>query len=233
MVCFQSQPRTICNDPDTSWKDAMQFRLTYEGTLLASRTIDAPARAKHKQSIRKVFHKQLKNLWQQTPFLGRVVEDGHWTPFPDSPLSMPVEKGFTMAEHLASRFSCGPYRLVPLVIEDRSLICSLDILLLRPGKAGAILSSGDIDNRVKTLIDALRIPGPDAKELGGHTPDDGDNPFYCLLQDDKLISHLSVETDTLLEPIGPSLDDNDARVVITVRVKPAEVMFANLSFAGD
>jgi hypothetical protein len=35
----------------------------------------------------------------------------------------------------------------------------------------------------KTLVDALRISGPDVKELGGHAPQEGEDPFFCLLED--------------------------------------------------
>jgi hypothetical protein len=44
-----------------------------------------------------------------------------------------------------------------------------------------------------------------------------------LLEDDKLITHVAVETDYLLQPIDPKRevpDENDARIVVTVRIKP-------------
>jgi len=42
-----------------------------------------------------------------------------------------------------------------------------------------------------------------AGELGGHDkPAESETPFFCLLQDDRLITQTSVATDTLLEPIG-------------------------------
>ncbi|SRR5581483_4433139 len=212
----------------------MQFRLTYEGPLFSSRTDkrdDLRSRADHKQDIRKVFHKQLKQLWTETPHLGRVAEDGHWKPLPDAFFSNPRPKNWSWSKELAERYSCGQYHLVPLVNGIFTLGCGLDILLLRPGRAGQVLASGDIDNRVKTLIDALRIPGPDVKELGSHTPQDGEDPFYCLLENDSMVDRLSVEADTLLQPIGTKRDANDARVVVTVTVRPAEVMFLNLAFA--
>jgi hypothetical protein len=50
-------------------------------------------------------------------------------------------------------------------------------------------------------------------------------PFYCLLEDDKLITHLSVTTDYLLEP---GHEVNDVHFVIIVRVKPTAVTLANI-----
>ena len=49
----------------------MQFRLTYQGTLLSetSKGYLANARATHKHSIRKQFHMQLKRLWHIHPYL--------------------------------------------------------------------------------------------------------------------------------------------------------------------
>jgi hypothetical protein len=44
------------------------------------------------------------------------------------------------------------------------------------------------------------------RELGGHDkPSEDEKPFYCLLSNDKLISHTSVETDTLLQPTSEDL----------------------------
>jgi hypothetical protein len=55
----------IRSDPDYPAEDAtMRFHLTYEGLLYGSST--KSPRAKHKQEIRKVFHRQLKRLWEQT-----------------------------------------------------------------------------------------------------------------------------------------------------------------------
>lgn len=123
---------------------------------------------------------------------------------------------------LPERFQCGGYRFVPLVTEDLALICAIEILFLRPDPPGSLIQSGDIDNRLKTLFDALRMPGPDAAELGGNNPREDESPFYCLLQDDRLISRVSVETDVLLQPTSPENADNpnDARLLITVKLKP-------------
>ena len=89
--------------------------------------------------------------------------------------------------------------------------------MLRLGEPGGLLSAGDLDNRVKTLFDALRKP-KSKSELGGVVPAEDEDPFFCLLEDDSLITHTNVETDTLLEPVEglPS----DVRIVVAVTVKP-------------
>jgi hypothetical protein len=209
------------HDPDhpPDEKDQMEFRLTYEGLLLAS-TTDSP-RAKHKHEIRKRLHPQLKRLWEVTDTF-RHLQDRH-----------PVTGELVgREESLAARFRCGDYRLVPLVTIDFPLLCSVEILFLRPDPPGELIRSGDIDNRLKVLFDALRIP-VDVKELGGLTPDEGEDPFYCLLQDDRLIANLSITTAMMLEPLRGSTtppSPNDVRLVITVNVQPIGGAFGGLSF---
>jgi hypothetical protein len=65
----------------------------------------------------------------------------------------------TTVAALASKHALYGWNFVPLVTAELSLLCNLEILMLRrvdPGKL--IQSSGDIDNRIKTLFDALQIP---------------------------------------------------------------------------
>jgi hypothetical protein len=86
--------------------------------------------------------------------------------------------------------------------------------MLRPEAPGqTLIKGGDIDNRLKTLFDALRIPK--AGEIM-ESPDNegGRNPFFCLLEDDSLINHISVTTDLLLGDVHP----NEVRLVIAVNL---------------
>jgi hypothetical protein len=115
--------------------------------------------------------------------------------------------------------SFNAFNFVPLVTEELSLICGIEILFLRPDYPGAVVSSGDIDNRLKTLFDALRMPQIGQLKADA-VPSENEKPFYVLLEDDKLISRLSVETDTLLEPIGDEMNKSDARLIITVKLRP-------------
>ena len=58
---------------------------------------------------------------------------------------------------------------------------------------------GDIDNRLKTFFDCLTIPK--ANQIPkGDSPKVDEMPFYCLLQDDKLITNISVSVHQLLKP---------------------------------
>ncbi len=58
-------------------------------------------------------------------------------------------------------------------------------------------------------------------EAGGIGPQTDETPFYCLLEDDKLISEVRVTTDQLLLlPEHHDLKPNDAMLVIRVLLKP-------------
>jgi len=137
-----------------------------------------------------------------------------------------------MAEVIAENYKEFGYRFVPLAREDISLLCSLSILFLRRDPPGSALHARDIDNRLKTIIDALRKP-KNATELVGHEkPGKDEDPFFVLLEDDKQVSHLDVETDTLLDPSTDGREDRSrARLIITVELRPYEINLFNLSFA--
>ena len=200
---------------------AMEFRLTYEGQLYGM-SARSSHRAGHKHEIRRVFHKQLRRYWELHPYL-RVATVSHRR-------AGQVQPPRLLRDHLSKEYSRCGYNFVPLVTPSLSLICAVDILFLRPSLPGEVMASGDLDNRLKTIFDALRVP-ENQSELGGYdVPLDDEKPFYCLLSDDKLISHVSVETDTLLQPTGEKEDANDARLVIAIKLRPFDVGWDNISF---
>jgi hypothetical protein len=104
-------------------------------------------------------------------------------------------------------------------------------LYLRPALPGSLITeAGDIDNKLKTLFDALKMPNR-KQELGTYRlPSDDENPFYVLLEEDKLISRVSVETDILLQLTR--FDPNETRLVITVTLSPYDIGWDNIAFVG-
>lgn len=219
-------------DPEEG--DGVEFRLTYEGLLLATQKdplgTQYDPRADHKRDLRRVFHLQLKRLWEINPYL----KHGYPVKFDWNSSSVPksgVTHGCTIAEYLAPLYKRNAYNCIPLVREELSLICSIEILFLRTDLPGSILKSGDIDNRIKTLFDALRLPKGSQELVGYDNPQDDEKPFYyCLLEDDSLITHVSVETDILLQPTVEKFDINDARLIITVKLRPYNANPANQNF---
>lgn len=230
----------------------MRFRLTYEGPLLSSqpthRTIEngqeKDRHAAHKHAIRRHFHVQLKELWRTTDFLrfSKFVPTASDPILPESAMgvqwSMDPNKPWhldrLLSEVYAHHKDAG-YNYVPLVWQDMSLACSLRILCLRKDHADAVLPGRDIDNRIKTLIDALTMPshrqGPPIKDGKPLPPAADEKPFYVLMDDDRRVTHLEVETDAALAPAGIGTDESYVRLVITVDVRPTKFHMDNLSYA--
>jgi hypothetical protein len=116
---------------------------------------------------------------------------------------------------------------VPLVTRELGVYCELDILFLRPDPPGGAVESGDIDNRMKTLFDAVGMPR-EKTQVGRYTaPEPSEIPFFCLVEDDSVINKLTVETDRLL---SDEVTKNDAHLIITVRLHPIAITMANMGF---
>jgi hypothetical protein len=215
-------------DPDYDrGANTLEFRLTYAGPLLAenSRPINnqKDRRRDHKHMLRSKFHAQIGYWWRIHPFLSKgdrspkilVTEDSH---------DFSVD-----AQKLATRYAMYGFNFVPLVREELRLLCDLEVLFLRPGRPGLTMDRGDLDNRVKTLMDALSIPTAN-EDYSSRTPQADEKPFFCLLEDDKLITKLTIETDTLLEDIDGERHEHSARLIITVRLRPYEMHTGTLPF---
>lgn len=170
----------------------MEFRLVYRGRLRATGS------AAEKQVLRRHFHRELVTLWKQLPLsahLERLQERSR--------------------DAVPPWMKLGEFWFVPLVSQRAGLIVELDVLFLRPQLPGAVVSSGgDLDNRIKTLLDALRIPEP-GELTSSDRPDEAEHPFYCLLENDVLITSLAVTADQLLQ----SPDPEEVLLVIRVVIK--------------
>jgi hypothetical protein len=123
------------------------------------------------------------------------------------------------------------YQFVPLVRKSLELACELRIVFLRKDRPGAlVLPGGDLDNRIKTFFDGLRIPdnlkGSDPEERS-HDP----QPLLCLLEQDSLITSFSIETDRLLTPDAER--PNHVRLVVEAIVKVMRITENNVGFLGD
>jgi len=201
--------------------DLVEFRLLYEGELLSSGNKGKP---RESHAIRRIFHPQLRRLWTVENNLRHLAmhsAGGHDArKVTEQIRKMTEQERFdlgikTLGERCPKE---GGYRLVPLVTEDMALRCSLDILLLRPEEKKLIFESGDIDGQLKTLFDALRIP-KNLSQTGGIGPQEDETPFFCFLEDDRLITEVRVTTDKLLLlPEKKEIKPNDSFVVIHVKL---------------
>jgi hypothetical protein len=202
-------------------ENLVEFRLLYSGLLLGASRNNTRAQEKH--ALRRAFHPQLRRLWDTNSNLEQLARA--WAPsyiqkhFGSNPPPPPPKDhkriGIKAISEQWERFG---YNFVPLVTEHFTLRCRLEILFLRPQEPHHIMQGGDLDGRLKTIFDALRLPDSLA-EAGGIGPQDDETPFFCLLQDDKLISEVSVTTDQLLVlPQQREAKPNDSFLVIRVQI---------------
>lgn len=214
----------------------MRFRLVYQGQLPG--TGNSSKKPVVVQAIRDQFHPQLKFLWETHSALRRLKQTavvsknaGRDLDFSDSPFHQPRDFAqFPMREHeidLSAPILENEKRYIPLVRKSLDLTCHLGILFLRQEDPGSlILQGGDIDNRIKTLFDALRKPDPDVAE---RYPQQFD-PLYCLLESDTLISGFDVDTDRLLLP--KTSEESEVHLVIEVTVRVLNIGQWNMSLVG-
>jgi hypothetical protein len=224
----------------------MEFRLIYKGSLPADQ--GQGGRTIYKHRIRKEFHKQLRELWHQQPKLKSQSETQYVIsatppnqvshPGPNvrqiyraddlMPGSATHPRGKTWVEHIADNFSRLGGRFVPLIRMDSGLTCALDVLFLRRDAPGNIVKQGagggDIDNRLKVLFDGLKMPGR-ADDLGGLSIDSDEDPFFCLLEDDSLITRIAITSDRLLLPLEGDEKRNDVHMIVHVTVNDESGIF--------
>jgi hypothetical protein len=129
-------------------------------------------------------------------------------------------------ELIASQHTTAFGQFVPLVRESNGFNCELTILFLRRDAPGSLFTQGgDIDNRIKRLLDGLRMP-QNKDELGGDVFGECETPLYCLLQDDKLITSMNVVTDRLLEPVADGEEMSDVQLITHVTIINPGAIFA-------
>jgi hypothetical protein len=213
----------------------MRFHLVYSGRLRASGNKGKPEDVR---TIRDQFHPQLELLWNSHAALkrlrgtARVLKDpkdalSHWEP-PGSPLwddyidpKEPLREGFV---DLCEPIEKGKKSYIPLVRKSLGLACSLEIMFLRQEDPGElVLQGGDLDNRIKTLFDALRIPDGDQPQT--------QNPTYCLLESDTLIDGFKISTGRLL--MSETSHPSEVRLNIEVIIKVLRIGNWNVCLMGD
>lgn len=189
----------------------MKFKLLYFGELKTN----PKKRAQHITDIRMQFHPQLKKLVEHSPWNNLQK---HMVP---NPSKSPV---FT--KHI------GNMDFNPIITPNLKLICELEIHLLHPEIVG--VARADIDNRIKTLMDALRCP-QNEHEIGENQPKNM-GPIYTLLEDDYLVTRISVNTSHLLaQDVINEITNSDGEgdkifMMIDVKVKVREGTLENLPF---
>ncbi len=179
----------------------MKFSLHYRGPLKSNGS------ARDKYVLREYFHPQLADLWNRTPLKSQAHE------FLD-----PTYSGTAIRE-------VGGHKYSSVINENNHLIAEMNITFLRPQEPGGLISEGgDIDNRIKTLLDALSIPN--VNQIGaGEEKTKNEEPLHCLFEDDNLINGLSIKMDRLLN----SKNSSEVLILIEVDVSATHGTFDNLA----
>ncbi len=225
----------------------MKFSLTYQGDLPASGNKSKPADVAR---IRNCLHGQFVDLWESHVILRELertarvprisVYEEATGPDPDySKFELEEYRGPIPPLQPGHVDLCAPLRGTggtsatyrPIVRKSLGLACALDILFLRQEEPGQlVLQGGDIDGRMKTLFDALRMPTKDEEDAANMTPTA--NPLQCLLENDSLITDLSIRTGRLLGvPAQKRL--HRVHLVIDVTVKVLRFSVWNQCLVGD
>jgi len=182
----------------------MEFYLKYDGPLKSN------ADAKNKHRIREYFHPQMKKLWDIKP------------------LNNLKESFLTSGRELSVLKEVDGVIFAPLVSSVLKFICQLDITILWSEEPVALSEfGGDIDNRLKTLFDALQCPDINQIKPVKESFKDKE-PFFCLLENDKLITSVNIHTHTLL----CSENKTDVSVLIHVIVKATGLMMKTIGLSG-
>ncbi len=222
--CGPADTLLIIGSGEPLEENTIRFRLLYSGPLLGASKSDT--RSTHKHEIRKHFSPQLRRLWENKDSLcywlqSIGAQDRHDRG--ESPGYSSDEMEYSRVvgiEAAANKWRIQNGRFIPLITADLVARCRIDILFLRPEDQNYIIQGGDLDNRLKTLFDAFRMPKPN-EECG-----DGAGPCFVLLEDDSLISEVAIVADNLLMlPNESEVKINDAFLVIDVQVESGESKF--------
>ncbi|PDQ19275.1 hypothetical protein CN311_20415 [Mesorhizobium sanjuanii] len=153
-----------------------------------------------------VIHPQMEALWSLQP-----LKNNDWLRSrSESNLGvLEVRNGFEFA---------------PLISTSVGLLAEINVTILRNRHSNDRQGiHGDIDNRVKTLFDALRIPTLGEINVLSEKGVIFHERTFCLLQDDDLVTKLTVETDRWL-----GVPPHQTLAIIRVAIKASTVTMDNL-----
>lgn len=231
----------------------VKFTMTYEGSLPSSGN---KPKNDAKWEIRKKLHPQLVDLWSSHPALTNIELNGRFFPkaggailtqahhlYP-GPVYPPLRQNhegiisanpsdFNPSQKVEILDLCEAINkhgawFRPLVRESYALHCGLNIRFLRKEAPGKVYQGGDLDGRMKTLLDALAMPQHAEQILERESKRNA--PIYCLLQDDSMISGLEIESERLLGDQSNAPDFVKLMIEVDVRVRQATIY--NQSFLG-
>jgi len=192
---------------------AVDFSLVYRGSLPACQPKDGKAAAK--QKIRLEFSNQLNKLWQEESVLRETIGNQGFAPAILEDRRIKLEHPHLGQKYAHARVEAFGYRILPLVTCFGGLVCHLTIEFLRRDEPGGVFNAGDIDNRLKTLLDASRMP-QSAEEVP--TVGAGEE-LYCLMEDDSLVTKVTIDTQRLRTQLASGEPPDYAELLVKVATK--------------
>jgi|ERR1035437_261645 hypothetical protein len=150
-----------------------------EFTLYIKGKINSNGTAKEKHDLRLDFHHQLKLLWELDWWKKRRGEKKSKENWKEK-----IKKNQLYKNGFGKHFIC-------LVRSKMSTYVELNINFYVPKNT----SFCDIDNKLKTICDALQFP---TKTIKNWNQKGDEDPLICLLENDKLIYKLNADTDFIL-----------------------------------
>ena len=113
----------------------------------------------------------------------------------------------------------GDFCFSPLVTYDCKKVIDFEIVLLTHFEpaCSSRYPTGDADNLLKTLLDSLRM-AQNKNEIRGQKPLEGEEPFYCLMEDDQLVRDIKLRHDKLLFPQKENMKKKDAFILVKAMI---------------
>ena len=189
----------IVSPKDRLIEPTMPLTLKYRGGLPA--TNDQNKRVREKQAIRRQLHPQIASFMDDPP-----------------------QQVFLLSD-VKERVTVGKFIYQPIICKRNKLKCKIDLVISSRDPFGSVIQNADIDNRLKTLFDALRSPHSIDELPQDDMPKQDEDLFWVLLQDDSLITDLSVKSETLYTPLKTNESKTDIELDIVVSVVFGSLVF--------
>jgi hypothetical protein len=174
----------------------LKITLTYQGILPASKR--PPEKI---DQIRQEFHRQLNKIWGRDQLA--ILEE--WRDNKFSAGAPDFRKQF------------GNITYLPIASEEIHARVRLTLTLYKGIREDhPAYSHGDIDNRAKSIIDALCVPVQQSRIPNCAPLRD----TICLMSDDSLVDTLTVETASLLAENDPTI----TLAVVVADILPAKTI---------